>query len=245
MYKEYGGVDILAIGVHPDDIELSCGGTLLKHLGLGYKIGLLDLTAGELGTRGSREIRLQESEAAAEALHASFRANVGLRDGFFDHTPDEAMKIIPYIRACKPRIVLTNSITDRHPDHGRASGLTVDACFLSGLRKIETMHPVTGEKQDAHRPGVVYSYVQDYSLEPDLVVDIGGFIEDKMKAVLAYKSQFYNPESDEPDTPISGEDFTDFIRAKARIYGRFIGVGYGEGYRVHRAIGVDDLTMLI
>ncbi len=245
MYDKIEEVDILAIGVHPDDIELSCGATLLKQQKeYGHSIGLLDLTAGELGTRGSGELRLNEAADAARILGARFRANVGLRDGFFQHTSDEAEKLIPYIRAAKPKLVLTNTVHDRHPDHGRASRLTVDACFLAGLRRIETVDPISGEKQEVHRPEAVYSYVQDYSLEPDIVVDVNGYMDKKMEAVLAYKSQFYDPESDEPQTPISGKDFMDFIRAKAHTYGRWIGVDYGEGFKVHRPIGVRDLLQL-
>lgn len=245
MYGELGDVDILAIGVHPDDIELSCAGTLFKQREKGHSIGILDLTAGELGTRGSREIRLQEAGVAAEIMGVKFRANAGLRDGFFQHNSDEAMKLIPYIRAARPRIILTNTVHDRHPDHGRAASLTRDAWFLSGLQRIDTVHPMTGEAQKAFRPEVIYSYIQDYSLEPDIVVDIGGFLEQKMAAVFAYKSQFYDPESKEPETPISGEDFMEFIKAKARTYGRWVGVDYGEGFKVHRPVGIDDLLSVL
>ncbi len=244
MYGNLKEVDILAIGVHPDDVELSCAGTLFKQKSLGHTIGVLDLTAGELGTRGSREIRLNEANDAARIMGAEFRAYVGIRDGFFHDNPDEAIKLIPYIRAAKPKIILTNTIRDRHPDHGRAAELTRKAWFLSGLRRIESKHPVTGEAQEAFRPEVIYSYIQDYSLEPDIVVDIGSFMEQKMEAILAYRSQFYDPESEEPETPISGKDFMDFIRAKAQMYGRWTGVDYGEGFKVHRPVGVDDLMAI-
>lgn len=240
-------VDILAIGVHPDDVELSCSGTLLRHAAQGKTFGLLDLTRGELGTRGTPEIRDQEGAAAAKILGAEFRWNVGLADGFFTHNPDSLRRIIHYIRACQPEIVLANAHSDRHPDHGRAAKLTADACYYSGLGKIVTENP-DGTVQDKWRPRAVYHYIQDHNLEPDFVVDISDYFDHKMEAVLAYRSQFFLPEAEEyaaeAQTPISGKQFRDFLRAKAAAYGRAAGFDLAEGFNVNRTIGVQDLFRL-
>ncbi len=230
-------LDILAIGVHPDDIELSCSGTLIRHIRQGYKVGLCDLTQGELGTRGNAPLRLKEAESAMHYMKALFRENLGMRDGLFEHTNENVLKIISVIRKHKPRVILANAPSDRHPDHGRASKLVADACFYSGLKKID-------EGQEAFRPESVYFYIQDRYLSPDIVVDISDSMAEKMEAILCFKSQFFNEDSDEPDTPISSESFLEVIRAKARTYGREIGVEYGEGFVAERVLGVSDLFSL-
>jgi len=232
-------VDILAIGVHPDDIELSCCGTLLHHIKKGKTVGLLDLTCGELGSRGSAEIRLKEAEVASKMIGAVVRGNLEMEDGFFEHNQENLLKIIEIIRLMRPEIVLTNAISDRHPDHGRAAKLTADACFYSGLVRIETEWE--DQAQEAWRPKAVYHYIQDHSLKPDFVVDISDYIEQKMEIIQAYKSQFYDPKSKEPETPISGKGFLENVRAKAAIYGRPAGFKYAEGYTVARTVGVTNL----
>ncbi len=232
-------LDILAVGVHPDDIELACSGTLLKHIALGKKVGLLDLTRGELGSRGSADIRDQEAENARKLMGVSVRENTRMDDGFFSHTQENLLKIIEVIRAYQPEIVLANALDDRHPDHGRAAKLTADACFLSGLVRIPTERD--GKQQDKWRPNAVYHYIQDYYLKPDFVVDITSVIEQKMELILAYKSQFYNPEDTRPLTPISGKDFLEFIYARARDFGRPASVDYAEGFNVARTPLVNNL----
>jgi bacillithiol biosynthesis deacetylase BshB1 len=232
-------VDILAIGVHPDDVELSCSGTLLEQIENGYSVGLVDLTQGELGTRGTAEIRLQEAENAAKLLGADFRENLNMRDGFFEINEKNLRKIIVSIRAHRPKIVLANAVRDRHPDHGRAAKLVHQACFLAGLRKVETK--LDGEPQEAWRPKNIYHYIQDRAVEPDFVFDISNVIEQKMEVIRAFKSQFYDPNSKEPASPISGKDFMDFIVAKAANFGREAGFQYAEGFTTAKKIGVQDL----
>lgn len=238
-------LDILAIGVHPDDVELSASGTLLKHIAQGKKVGLLDLTRGELGTRGTADIRDVEAANSAKLMGALVRENVKMADGFFGHTEENLRKIIKIIRKYQPEIVLTNAISDRHPDHGRAAKLSTDACFLAGLVKVETKDNETGEIQDRWRPKAIYHYIQDHNLHPDFVVDITSHIEHKMELILAFKSQFHDPNSSELSTPISGQDFLDFVKAKGRSFGRNIGVDYAEGFNVARPMGVKDLFDLI
>ncbi len=237
-------VNILAIGVHPDDVELSCCGTLLRHIDLGYTVGLLDLTQGEMGTRGTAKTRKKEGLASAKIMGASFRKTLNIGDGFFDFSKKNKKKIIKVIRSCQPDIVLANALSDRHPDHGRAAKLITDACFLSGLRKVETKKD--GEKQKAWRPKVVYHYIQDHTLHPDLVVDITPYLEKKLECILAYKTQFFDPKGKTkgPQTPISGEDFFESIKAKNRIHGRYINAKFGEGFNVVRPVGVSDLLGL-
>lgn len=232
-------VDVLAIGVHPDDVELSCAGTLITQVQQGKTTAILDLTAGELGTRGSAELRLKEAAAAAEIMGVSERINLGMQDGFFEYTKKDLMRIIEVIRYFKPEIVLTNAVEDRHPDHGRAAKLTADACFYAGLRKIETTRD--GEVQEAWRPKKVYHYIQDYNLEAAFVVDITTGIDTKLEAILAYGSQFYDPNSSEPKTPISGADFLAFVKSKNRVYGRHAGFEFGEGFTSATVPGVKDL----
>ena len=232
-------VDILAIGVHPDDIEISCCGTLLHHIHLGKKVGLLDLTRGELGTRGNAEIRLQEATIASELIGAKIRKNLGLSDGFFKNNKENMLKVVEIIRLMQPEIVLTNAVSDRHPDHGRASKLTSEACFYSGLRKIQTTWDKVPQK--AWRPRAVYHYIQDQYLKPDFVVNISPYIDKKIEIIKSYKSQFFDPESTEPETPISGKIFLDFIRGKNAVQGRPASFDYGEGFTVDRTIGINNL----
>lgn len=235
--------DILAFGVHPDDIELGCSGTLFKHISMGYSVALCDLTQGELGTRGSAELRLKEAEAARKLYgDAVQRINLGMADGFFSHDKQHILKIVRVIRQFKPEIVLCNAISDRHPDHGRAAKLVSDACFFSGLIKIHTIDDEE-KAQEAWRPKVVYHYIQDRNLKADFAVDITEFIDKKMDAIRAFSSQFYSPDddSDEPQTPISSKSFFDFNRNKNQVYGRDIGAEYAEGFTVERKIGVNNL----
>ncbi|MBK7870887.1 MAG: bacillithiol biosynthesis deacetylase BshB1 [Saprospiraceae bacterium] len=237
-------VDILAIGVHPDDVELSCSGTLLRHLEMGKTVGLLDLTRGELGTRGTAEIRDREAAKAAELMGAAFRKNLNMADGFFEYNHENIIKIIQVLRWCQPDIVLANALSDRHPDHGRAAKLTADACFYSGLVKIPT-YDEDGNLQDRWRPKAVYHYVQDHNLPPDFVIDIAPYIEKKIELVKAFRSQFDLPDAEEYkhelSTPISGKDFIDFLYAKARAYGRGAGFEYAEGFNAARTPGVNNL----
>ncbi len=232
-------VDILAIGVHPDDVELSCSGTIAKHIALGKKVGILDLTLGELGTRGSAELRTKEATEASKILGVSFRTQLNMKDGFFENNEAHQKQIIEIIRKHQPEIILCNAINDRHPDHGRAAKLTSDACFYSGLIKIETT--VDGKKQDAWRPKAVYHYIQDQYIHPDFVIDVTDFMEIKHKAIMAFSSQFYDPKSGEPETPISSKAFLESLDAKMSLWGRAMGVPYAEGFTVDRYPGVNNL----
>ncbi len=236
-------LDILAFGAHPDDVELGCGGTLSKEAALGKKIGIVDLTRGELGTRGSAEIRDKEAAAAAGILGIAVRENLEMRDGFFVNDETHQLRIIEMLRKYQPDIVVCNAIDDRHIDHGKGSKLVSDACFLSGLRKIITHHE--GVEQVAWRPKLVYHYIQWKNLEPDFAVDISGFIEQKEKAILAYSSQFYNPGLDEPATPISSKGFLESVRYRAQDLGRIIGVDFAEGFTVERLPAIKSLSDLI
>lgn len=227
-------LDILAIGVHPDDVELSCSGTLLKHISMGKKCGILDLTCGELGTRGTAEIRLSEAAEAAKIMGISVRDNLKMADGFFENNKEHQLKIIQKIREYQPEIILCNAVSDRHPDHGRAAQLVSEACFYSGLRKIDT-------NQDAWRPKAVYHYIQDRQLKPDFVVDVTLYVDKKMEAIQAFKSQFYNPDSKEPESPISTKNFLEVVKGKMAVFGRDAGYDYAEGYTVERTIGVSNL----
>jgi len=235
-------LDILAIGVHPDDVELSCAGTLLKHIELGKKVGILDLTHGELGSRGSGDLRLIEAANSAKILGISIRENLGFADGFFINDKTHQLQIIKIVRKYQPNIVLANTPSDRHPDHGRASQLISEACFYSGLLKIET--ELDGVKQNFWRPKAVYHYIQDRYIQPDFVVDVTNFVDKKMEAILAFSSQFYNPNSKAPETPISSKKFLDFVKARMANYGRDINVDFAEGFKVERVVGVEDITQL-
>ena len=236
-------LDILAIGAHPDDVEMSCGGTIAKEIANGKKVGVLDLTMGELGTRGTAEIRKQEAEAAAEILGVEIRENLGLADGFFQNNKKSQMKVIAMLRKYRPEVVFCNAIDDRHIDHGKGSKLVSDACFLSGLRRIDT--EVDGTQQEAWRPKVVYHYIQWKDLIPDIVVDVTGFMEKKLEAVYAYKSQFYDANSDEPDTPISSKNTLESLSYRNKNLGRLIGTEAGEGFTVERYPAVDSIFDLI
>ena len=232
-------LDILAFGAHPDDVELGCSGTIAKEVSLGKKVGIIDLTRGELGTRGSVEIRNSESAKASEILGVVVRENLDMRDGFFVNDEAHQLKVIEMIRKYQPEIVLCNAIADRHIDHGKGSKLVSDACFLSGLVKIET--ELNGEKQQAWRPKVVYHYIQWQNIEPDFVVDISGFMDKKMESVLAYGSQFYDPNSKEPVSPITSKNFLDSINYRAQDLGRLVGVDYAEGFTTERYLAVNSL----
>lgn len=221
-------VDILAIGVHPDDVELSCSGTLIKSVKSGKKVGLCDLTQGELGTRGSAELRLKEAEASRKILGASFRVNLQMEDGFFQNDTVNKMKIIEVIRACQPEVVLCNALIDRHPDHGRSAVLEKEACFLSGLRKIETTW--NGEAQKEWRPKKVYHYIQDYWQQPSFIVDISEQFDQKMESIMAFSSQFYDPNSKEPMSPIASKEFMEGLQGRHLQMGRLINSIYGEGF---------------
>ena len=235
-------LDILAFGAHPDDVELGCSGTIAKEVSLGKKVGIIDLTRGELGTRGSKEIRNQEAMAAATILGVQIRENLNFRDGFFINDEQHQLEIIKIIRKYQPEIVLCNAIDDRHIDHGKGSKLVSDACFLSGLTKIET--ELDGIKQEAWRPKLVYHYIQWKNLEPDFVVDVTGFMDLKMQSVLAYGSQFFDPNSDEPETPITSKNFLDSIKYRAQDLGRLVNVEFAEGFTVERYLTVNSLSDL-
>ncbi len=236
-------LDILAFGAHPDDVELGAGATIAKEISLGKKVGIVDLTRGELGTRGSAEIRDVEATNAAKVLGVSVRENVGFADGFFTNDKEHQLEIIKMIRKYKPEIVLCNAIDDRHIDHGKGSKLVSDACFLSGLLKIET--EVAGKQQEKWRPKKVYHYIQWKNIEPHFVVDVTGFMETKIDAVMAYSSQFYDPKSTEPQTPITSKNFTESIDYRARDLGRLIGVEHAEGFTTERYVAVENLNKLI
>lgn len=235
-------LDILAMGVHPDDVELSCAGTLLKAKAEGKKVGILDFSQGELGTRGSAPLRLQEAAASAQILGLDVRENLGYKDGFFQNDEAHQRGIIRILRRYRPEIVLCNALDDRHPDHGRAAKLSADACFYSGLRKIETEWE--GEAQEAWRPKAVYHYIQDRPTPPDFVIDVSDFVEQKMEAIKAFKSQFHDPESNEPESPLTMANFFDVVRARMSEMGRYVFADYAEGYHKSRPLGVKRLEDL-
>ena len=234
-------LDILAIGAHPDDVELGCGATIAKEIANGKTVGIIDLTRGELGTRGTAETRDEESENAANILGASVRVNMEFADGFFVNDKYHQIELIKMIRKFKPELVICNAFDDRHIDHGKGSKLVSDACFLSGLLKIDTKTEDSEDWQAPWRPKQVYHYIQWKNLEPDVVVDVSGFVEIKMKAVLAYKTQFYDANSNEPETPITSKNFTDSIIYRSRDLGRLVGVEYAEGFTVERYPAVGSL----
>lgn len=236
-------LDILAFGAHPDDVELGCAATLAKEISLGRKVGVVDLTRGELGTRGSAEIRDREAARAADILGLSMRKNMGFADGFFLNDKKHQMALIKVIRTYRPKVVFANALRDRHIDHGKGAQLVSDACFLSGLRKIETQSE-QGSPQEAWRPEVVYHYIQWENLKPDLVVDVSGFLNLKMEAVQAYASQFYDPQSKEPTSPISSENFLESVRYRAQDLGRLIGKDHAEGFNVERLPAVNSIMDL-
>ncbi|WP_428225504.1 bacillithiol biosynthesis deacetylase BshB1 [Flavobacterium sp.] len=236
-------LDILAFGAHPDDVELGCAGTIAKEISLGKKVGIIDLTRGELGTRGTAEIRDQEAAKAAQILNVQIRENLNFRDGFFKNDELHQLEIIKIIRKFKPEIVLCNAINDRHIDHPKGSQLVSDSCFLSGLTKIETY--LENNKQEAWRPKAVYHYIQWKNIEPDFVVDISEHIDLKMQSILAYSSQFYDPKSNEPETPITSKNFLDSVKYRAQDLGRLVGVAYAEGFTTERYLAVNSLQNLL
>ena len=236
-------IDILAIGIHPDDVELSCSGTIAKHIALGKTVGILDLTRGELGSRGSSELRTKEANDAAKILGVSFRTQLNFKDGFFENNEAHQREIIQHIRLHQPEIILCNAISDRHPDHGRAARLVADACFYSGLIRIETTY--NNSSQKAWRPKAVYHYIQDQFIHPDFVIDVSEYYDIKHRSIMAYSSQFYNPDSSEPQTPISSKEFLESLYSKMALWGRAIGVKYAEGYTVNRYPGVNSLFDLV
>lgn len=234
-------VDILAFGAHPDDVELGCGGTLAKEIQSGSSVVIVDLTRGELGSRGSAPLRMKEAEAAAQVLGVAQRFNLALADGFFQNDRDSQMKVIQYLRKFQPKWVLCNAKDDRHIDHPKGSNLVSDACFLSGLVKIETVDPVSGEAQLPWRPQAVYHFIQWKNSVPDFVVDISGFLDKKMEAIQCYPSQFYDPDNTGPETPISSKNFFDSVRYRAQDLGRLVGCDAAEGYTVERLLAVNHL----
>lgn len=236
-------LDILAFGAHPDDVELGAAATLSKEVSLGKKVGIIDLTQGELSTRGSKKLRKIESDKAAKILGASLRVNLKFSDGFFINDQVHQLKLIKLIRKHQPEIVLCNAVEDRHIDHGKGSKLVSDACFLSGLQKIRTK--LKGKSQERWRPKKIYHYMQWNNDTPDFVVDVSGFMETKMKAVLAYRSQFYDPNSNELESPITSKNFIDSVVYRAKELGRLIGVNHAEGFTVQRLIAVSSLDKLI
>ncbi|GAA0893723.1 bacillithiol biosynthesis deacetylase BshB1 [Fulvivirga kasyanovii] len=237
-------LDILAFAAHPDDTELSCAGTLAAHIAKGYKVGVVDFTRGEMGTRGTAEVRDHEARESAKIQQLAIRENLGFEDVFFTNDRKHQLEVARAVRKYQPDIVLANAITDRHPDHGKAAKLAVDACFLAGLRRIE-LKDEEGEELPVWRPRAVYHYIQSNYIQPDFVVDISGFWSVKMQAIKAFKSQFHDPESNEPETFISNPEFMKLLEARAKEYGHSIGVEYAEGFTVNRTIGVTDITSLL
>ncbi len=236
-------VDILCITAHPDDVEISMAGTVLRHVAKGDRVGLVELTAGELGTRGTPEIRRAEAEAGMKVLGAQFRYQLGLADGFFRADRESLLKVVAAVRKHRPGIVLTNALSDRHPDHGRAAALVAEACFLSGLRRVLTANTAGGE-QEAHRPRLVLHCIQDHWADPQVIVDVTPFWEKKSEALACFRSQFFDPNSQEPSSPIANPDFMPYLEGRSRQMGRLIGVTHGEGFICSRGIGVDDLMAL-
>lgn len=236
-------VDILAFGAHPDDVEMSCGGTLLKLISDGKSAAIIDLTKGELGTRGTELTRKEEAENASKILGIHHRENLGLKDGFLGDNEDDKIKIVQMLRKYQPEIVFANAIEDRHPDHARAAKLVSDACFLSGLPKVKT--ELEGQEQQPWRPKQVFNYIQWKSIKPDFVVDISDFQDRKLKACLAYKTQFYNPDSEEPITPIATKNFLESLTYRAQDLGRLSGVDYAEGFTSEKLLAFKNFDGII
>jgi len=236
-------LDILAFGVHPDDVELGCSGTILASIAEGKKVGIIDLTRGELGTRGTVETRKAEAANAAKVLQVEIRENLEMADGFFQNDEKHQRKVIEAIRKYRPDIILCNAIEDRHPDHGRSAQLVEDAAFLSGLRKIETL--VDGQLLKEWRPKYVFHYLQDRFLQPDFIFDISDFLDKKLESVLCYRTQFFNPDLKEPETYISSPEFLDSVTARAMMLGKRIGVKYAEGYMCRKMIGIKSFDSFI
>ena len=237
-------LDILAIGVHPDDVELGCSGVMINEIKKGKKAGILDLTQGELGTRGTAETRYAEATNAAAIIGASVRENLRMRDGFFRNDEEHQLKLVAAIRKFQPEIVLANVLNDRHPDHGKGGWLLYDACFLSGLRQIKTTDE-NGNDQEKWRPKMLLHYIQDRFYEPDLIIDISEVWEQRMDAIRAFKTQFYDPDSQEPQSYLSNPEFIEALSARARLLGKRIGVKYAEGFVSKKNIGIKDLDCLV
>lgn len=235
-------LDILVFAAHPDDAELGCSGTILKHIAAGKKVGIVDLTRGELGTRGTTETRYNEALQSAKILGLHVRENLNMKDGFFKNDEPHQIKIIEMIRKYRPDIVLSNALHDRHPDHGRASNLVYEAAFLSGLIKVTTQYK--GFEQEAWRPGILLQYIQDRYIKPDILIDVTDFWDKKIESIHAFTSQFFNPENDDNGTYISSPDFLKVIEARARDLGKYIGATYAEGFTSRKYLGVDDLFQL-
>jgi len=236
-------LDILAFGVHPDDVELGCAGTIMAAIDQGKKVGIVDLTRGELGTRGTTSTRTQEAAAAAKIMGVQVRENLDMADGFFVNDEAHQRKIIALIRKYQPDVILANAPEDRHPDHGRSAKLVSDAAFLSGLRKVETIYE--GITQTAWRPAYTFHYIQDRFIQPSFVIDITSYMERKMEAVLAYGTQFTNADNTEPQTYISSPQFLETVKARALMLGKRIGVGYAEGYITEKIIGFSNFDAII
>ena len=236
-------VDILAIGAHPDDVELGCGGTIAKLISEHKTVAVVDLTRGEMGTRGTDLTRKAEAESAARILGLSARENLEMRDGFLLHSEEYQLRIVKMIRKYRPEIVLCNAVDDRHPDHAKGAKLVSDACFLSGLRKVET--ELGGASQDVWRPKHIFHYIQWKNIVPDFVIDITGFLDQKIEACLAYKTQFYDPESKEPMTPIATKDFLESLTYRAQDLGRLSGVTYAEGFTTEKLVALKNFEGII
>lgn len=237
-------LDLLAFGSHPDDVELGCSGTLIKEVKRGKKIGIIDLTQGELGTRGTIGTRYREAADAAMIMGISVRENLKMRDGFFVNDETHQMQVIKVLRKYRPEIVIANILEDRHPDHGKGGWLLYDACFLSGLRQVKTTDE-NGKEQEKWRPKMLLHYIQDRFYEPDIIIDISDVWEERMKAIKAYKTQFYDPDSKEPQSYLSTPEFINALEARARLLGKRIGVKYGEGFLSKKSIGIKDFDSLV
>jgi bacillithiol biosynthesis deacetylase BshB1 len=237
-------LDVLAIGAHPDDVELGCSGVLIKEVKKGKKVGIVDLTQGELGTRGTVETRYQEAADAAKIIGVHVRENLKMRDGFFVNDEAHQMQVIQVLRKYRPEIVIGNILDDRHPDHGKGGKLIYDACFLSGLKQIKTVDD-KGQEQEKWRPKYLLHYLQDRFYEPDFIVDISDVWEQRLESIKAYKTQFHNPESNEPQTYISSPEFLEAVIARAKLLGKRIGVQFAEGYISKKNIGLADLDALV
>lgn len=237
-------LDLLAIGVHPDDVELGCSGTIINEVKLGKKVGIIDLTQGELGTRGTIETRYDEAASAAMIMGVHVRENLKMRDGFFQNDEAHQLQLIKVLRKYQPDVVIGNAINDRHPDHGRAASLIADACFLSGLAKIETKDE-EGNPQQKWRPKYLLHYIQDRYIEPHLIIDISDVFAQRMKAIEAYSTQFKSNGEDGPQTYISSPEFFESVIARARMLGKRIGVKYGEGFTSYKKIGIRNLDALV
>lgn len=237
-------VDILVLAAHPDDAEMSCGGTLARQIALGQSVAIVDLTRGELGTRGTPQIREAEARRASEIIGITTRENLEFADGFFENDRQHQLRVVEAIRRYRPQILIANAIEDRHPDHGKGAALAQTAHFIAGLRQVVTHDAHTGQPQQAWRPPYLYHYIQDRYIRPDFVVDVSDFWQQKVESIRAFRSQFYNPESDEPESYISSPAFFEFLMARGREMGHRIGVEFGEGFTSLRQIGVSDLRSL-